>query len=269
MKIASLQMVSGCSLEQNLDKAHQLIRQAAEQNCQIAVLPEYFCMLGRKDVDKLSIQEPFGNGPIQDRMAKIAQENGIYVVAGTMPISSDHPDKVFNSTLVFANDGATILRYDKIHLFSFTSGDESYNEAKTLIPGQKIAQFELVDNQLTWRFGLSICYDLRFPELYRAIGAVDAHLMPAAFTYTTGQVHWDVLIRARAIENQSYFVASAQGGSHENGRKTWGHSMIVDPWGKVCKVLEENAGIITQELSQTEIHEIRNKLPALQHRTLR
>ena len=267
MKIASLQMVSGCNLEHNLLTAGRLIAQAAEQGCHIAVLPEYFCLLGRNDQDKLRIQETYGKGPIQDCLANLAKDHQITIVAGTIPISTQDPMRVYNSCIVFDKFGKHLLRYDKIHLFSFTSGNESYNESKTLTAGQQPTHFELVDQDQTWRFGLSICYDIRFPEMYRVMGQVDAHLIPAAFTYTTGKDHWEILLRARAIENQCYVIASAQGGTHENSRRTWGHSMIIQPWGNVCAMLEHGEGLITHELFKSELNEIRNKLPALTHRT--
>ena len=268
IKVASIQMVSGSDLTKNLATAKEFIQQAADQHCQVVVLPEYFCLLGKKDRDKLEIQEKFGGGRIQDTLSQLAKDLQISIVAGTIPLSTDIPDRVFNSTLVFDPHGVVIARYDKIHLFSFSSGGESYDESRTLIPGHDLTQFELIHEDESWRFGLSICYDLRFPEIYRAMGAVDCHLLPAAFTYTTGKVHWEVLLRARAIENQCYLVASAQGGVHDNGRQTWGHTMVINPWGTIASVLEKNQGLIIGELHKSELLEIRNKLPALQHRTL-
>ncbi len=268
IKVASIQMVSGSNLTKNLVIAQDCIQQAANQNCQVVVLPEYFCLLGKKDRDKLEIQEKFGSGRIQDALSQQAKDLQICIVAGTIPLSTDNPDRVLNSTLVFDPHGAVIARYDKIHLFSFSSGGESYDESRTLTPGHTLTQFELMHQDENWRFGLSICYDLRFPEMYRAMGEVDCHLLPAAFTYTTGKVHWEVLLRARAIENQSYVVASAQGGLHDNGRQTWGHSMVINPWGTITAVLEKDQGLIIGDLHKNELLEIRNKLPALQHRTL-
>lgn len=268
IKIASLQMVATCDLNKNLDSAQNLILQAASQNCQIAVLPEYFCLFGKKDSDKLKIQEPLGQGPIQDFLANLAQKNKICIVAGTIPISTNNSDRVLNTTLVFNQDGQVICQYDKIHLFSFSSGGESYDESKTLLAGEKLSQFELTHDGQAWRFGLSICYDLRFPEMYRAMGEIDCHILPAAFTYTTGQVHWEILLRARAIENQSYLVASAQGGLHENGRQTWGHSMVIDPWGKILCELDKGEGLVTSEIDKSYLLDIRSKLPALAHRTI-
>ena len=266
-KIASLQMVATGDLQKNLSTAQKLISQAADRACNMAVLPEYFCLFGKHDRDKLSIQESFGAGPIQESLAESAKKNNIYIVAGTLPISTNDPNRVLNSTLVFSPTGEVICKYDKIHLFSFSSNGESYDESKTLQAGNSLSTFEIQHQGEKWRFGLSICYDLRFPEMFRAMGEVDCHLLPAAFTYTTGKVHWEILLRARAIENQCYFVASAQGGTHENGRQTWGHSMVINPWGHIQNVLEAGEVMVTGELNHTELKEIREKLPALMHRT--
>lgn len=269
IKIASLQMVATTDLHKNLVVAQDLIAQAADQLCQVAVLPEYFCLFGKRDHDKLDIQEPLGTGPIQDFLAKMAQQYGMHIVAGTIPLSTDDPQRVLNSTLVFNPEGHCICQYDKMHLFSFSSGGESYDESKTLRAGAHLSYFDITHEAQNWRFGLSVCYDLRFPEMYRAMGEIDCHILPAAFTYTTGKVHWEILLRARAIENQCYFVASAQGGEHDNGRKTWGHSMIISPWGDINAVLEKGVGLITGELQKTHLQEIRQKLPALSHRTIK
>jgi len=268
IKIASLQMVASSDVSKNLIAVHNLITQAADQDCHMVVLPEYFCLFGKKDRDKLDIQEKLGSGPIQDFLCQMAQKYSIHIVAGTIPISTSDPHRVLNSTLVYNPSGTVICHYDKIHLFSFSSGNESYDESKTLLAGSKLSCFDISHQNETWRFGLSICYDLRFPEMYRTMGEVDCHLLPAAFTYTTGKVHWEILLRARAIENQCYFVASAQGGLHENGRKTWGHSMIINPWGQICAVLESGEGLVTGSLHKKDIFEIRQQLPALQHRTI-
>jgi nitrilase len=265
-KVGSVQMISTPDAMQNLRKAGELIKEAAHQGCQMAVLPEYFCFLGHTDKDKLTIQEKFGSGPLQDGLAKIAQQEKIYVVAGTLPISTDQTDRVWNTSLVFNPSGAIHARYDKIHLFTFKQGVENYDEARTLLAGEEPTTFEIAHNQESWKFGLSICYDIRFPELYRLMGEVDAHILPAAFTHTTGSAHWEILLRARAIENQCYFIASAQGGVHENGRRTWGQSLICDPWGKIINSLDEGEGIVVGDLSKETIKDVRSKLPALKHR---
>ena len=266
LKIASIQMVSSTSVDDNLNTAALLIEQAAKQGNSIAVLPEYFCLLGNKDKDKLLIKEEFGSGKIQDHLAKLAFKNKIYIIAGTMPLTSHEPDRVWNSSLVFNPQGEIICRYDKIHLFAFCYGQENYDESRSLIPGNQPCTFKIEQNGEIWTFGLSICYDLRFPELYRSIGEVDAHIIPAAFTYTTGQAHWEILLRSRAIENQCYVIASAQGGVHENTRRTWGHSMIIDPWGEVKTHLPQGSGLIEASLSKEQLNHVRSKLPALKHR---
>jgi deaminated glutathione amidase len=266
-KIASLQTVASGDLQHNLSVAQRLLTQAADQGCNMAVLPEYFCLFGQHDRDKLKIQEKFGAGPIQEKFANLARTYRMFIVAGTIPISTDDPNRVLNSTLVFSPSGSVVCKYDKIHLFSFSSGGESYDESKTLKAGNSVQTFDVEHQNETWRFGLSICYDLRFPEMFRAMGEVDCHLLPAAFTYTTGKVHWEILLRARAIENQCYVVASAQGGEHENGRQTWGHSMVINPWGQIQSYLESGEGIVVGELNHSEIADIRQKLPALKHRT--
>lgn len=227
LKIASVQMISTPNLEENLNAAGKLVHLAAQDGAQVVVLPEYFCLLGLKDTDKLAVKEVFGKGPIQERLAAIAQANSIYLVAGTIPLEAKEANKVLNSTLIFDPSGRCISRYDKIHLFGFQASTERYQESETIEAGNQPGFVTLDIKGVDWRFGLSVCYDLRFPELYRSMGEVDCHLIPAAFTYTTGKEHWEVLLRARAIENQCYVLASAQGGTHRNGRRTWGHSMLI------------------------------------------
>ncbi len=268
LKIASVQMVSTPNLEENLNAAGKLVHLAAQDGAQVVVLPEYFCLLGLKDTDKLAVREVFGKGPIQERLAAIAQANSIYLVAGTIPLEAKEANKVLNSTLIFDPSGRCISRYDKIHLFGFQTSTERYQESETIEAGNQPGLVSLDIKGVHWRFGLSVCYDLRFPELYRSMGEVDCHLIPAAFTYTTGKEHWEVLLRARAIENQCYVLASAQGGTHRNGRRTWGHSMLIDPWGAILGDLPEGEGFISGLLSKEKLNEVRSKLPALKHRKL-
>lgn len=268
LKIASVQMISTPNLEENLNAAGKLVHLAAQDGAQVVVLPEYFCLLGLKDTDKLAVREVFGKGPIQERLAAIAQANSIYLVAGTIPLEAREANKVLNSTLIFDLSGRCISRYDKIHLFGFQTLTERYQESETIEAGNQPGLVSLDINGAHWRFGLSVCYDLRFPELYRSMGEVDCHLIPAAFTYTTGKEHWEVLLRARAIENQCYVLASAQGGTHRNGRRTWGHSMLIDPWGAILGDLPEGEGFISGLLSKEKLNEVRSKLPALKHRKL-
>ncbi|MEI7564056.1 MAG: carbon-nitrogen hydrolase family protein [Burkholderiaceae bacterium] len=267
-RLAAVQMVSTPNVTENLMAASHLIRQAAEAGAQLVLLPEYFCLMGLKDHDKITIREKYGAGLIQDQLAQLAQELKIYIVAGTIPLETEYVAKVHNSTLVFDPDGKNIARYDKMHLFSFQTADEHYDEANTLIAGSSPGLLEINHNGVSWKMGLSICYDLRFPELYRALGEVDCHLVPAAFTYTTGKDHWEILLRARAIENQCYVLASAQGGTHVNRRRTWGNSMFIDPWGDIEQCLVAGEGVILGTLSKNKLDAVRSKLPALLHRKL-
>jgi nitrilase len=279
MKVAAIQMVSGMDLSANLAQARRLLQEAAQVGAELAVLPEYFCLMGRHDADKLAIQEPFGQGPIQQFLSDSASELGLWLVGGTLPVSASanplagqtQPGRVFNSSLVFSPAGQCVARYDKMHLFRFDNGVESYDESLVLAAGRKPVTFDMAsrDGHL-WRIGMSVCYDLRFAELYRHYARAGAHLMlvPSAFTYTTGQDHWEVLLRARAIENLSYVVAAAQGGLHDNQRRTWGHAMLVDPWGKVLAERAEGAGVVMAELSWDFMIQCRSRLPALEHRLL-
>jgi len=267
-KIAAIQMVSSASLQENLETAGRLIKAAAQDGAQLVVLPEYFCIMGLKDTDKVGIRETFGSGPIQTKLAELAKNNGIYLIAGTIPLESKDPNKVLNTTLVFGPDGQRVARYDKIHLFGFQTNTERYQESETIEAGEIPGIVKITANNAEWTFGLSICYDLRFPELYRALGQVDCHIIPAAFTYTTGKDHWEILLRARAIENQCYVLASAQGGIHQNQRRTWGNTMLIDPWGSVLSTLAEGEGFISGVLSKDKLNEVRSKLPALAHRKL-
>ena len=266
--VAAVQMVSSPVLQENMETAKILVNQAAQNGAQIVALPEYFCLMGLKDTDKVKAREKIGSGPIQEQLAQIAQKDGIYLFAGTIPIETDDPNKALNTTLVFDPQGTLIGRYDKIHLFGFKTEQERYEESETIEAGDQPKAISLLINQVEWRFGLSICYDLRFPELYRSIGEVDCHIIPAAFTYTTGKDHWEVLLKARAIENQCYVLASAQGGEHTNHRRTWGNSMLIDPWGQVMQRIPEGSGIFTGILCKERLKDIRSKLPALKHRKL-
>ncbi len=268
LKIASIQMVSTPKLDENLEVAAHLIQSASNCGAQLVVLPEYFCLMGLKDTDKVNLREAPGVGPIQERLAAIAQENNIYLVAGSIPLEAKESNKVLNTSLVFNPEGRQIARYDKIHLFGFQTETERYEESETIAPGSKPGQFQITVNGVDWQFGLSICYDLRFPEFYRSLGEVDCHIIPAAFTYTTGKDHWEILLRARAIENQCYVLSSAQGGIHINQRRTWGDSMLIDPWGQILTNLPQGEGFITGTLSKDKLKEVRSKLPALKHRKL-
>jgi predicted amidohydrolase len=269
MKAAAIQMVSGASLEANLAAAGALLAQAAAAGAELAVLPEYFCLMGLGEGDKLAAREAPGRGRVQDFLAGAARELGLWVVGGTLPLEAGDADHVRNTSLVFAPDGALANRYDKIHLFRFDNGRESYDEARVIERGGEPRAFTLAARSgRAWRIGQSVCYDLRFPELYRALAA-EVLLVPSAFTHTTGQAHWELLLRARAVENLAYVIAPAQGGTHENGRRTWGHSMIVDPWGVVlAERKEEGAGLVLADLSGERLAQVRTQLPALEHRIL-
>ncbi|NLY26715.1 MAG: carbon-nitrogen hydrolase family protein [Alcaligenaceae bacterium] len=263
--VAAIQMVSVPDLATNLAQASDLITQAAAAGAKMLVLPEYFCFLGHKDTDKLALREQPGNGPIQRFLADHAQRLGVWIFAGTLPLDTGDPARIYNTLLVFDPSGNVVARYDKIHLFGFRRGEEAYDESRSIKAGELTPR--CVDTPCG-PAGLSICYDIRFPELYRNMGHVSLNILPAAFTYTTGSAHWEILLRARAIENQCYLVASAQGGRHPNGRRTWGHSMIIDPWGEILDVLPEGPGFVMATLSLDKLASVRQALPALTHRVL-
>ena len=275
MKAAAIQMVSATTVQANLDSALRLLKKAAEQGAELAVLPEYFCILGRRDTDKLAVAEVFGQGPIQQCLSDAARDLKMWIVGGTLPLviadTKGDSNRVFNTSLVYSPAGDCVARYDKIHLFRFDNGQESFDESRVLQRGSQPATFDLPSRDgHVWRMGLSICYDLRFPELYRLYAAQGAHvlLVPSAFTYTTGQAHWEILLRARAIENQTFVLAAAQGGVHENGRRTWGQTVVVDPWGEVMGQLPQEEGVVMQDLSMDLLNRCRTRLPALTHRVL-
>jgi deaminated glutathione amidase len=270
MKIAALQTVSGASVAANLDTAHGLLAEAARAGAELAVLPEYFCLMGQRDADKLDVREPSGEGPIQSFLATTARELGLWIVGGTLPLVAHSDRHVRNTSLAFSPEGRCVARYDKIHLFRYDNGrGEQYDEARVIEAGATPQAFTLPSRDgHAWRVGLSVCYDLRFPELYRALQA-DLLLVPSAFTHGTGQAHWEILLRARAIENLAYVAAPAQGGRHDNGRRTWGHSMLVDPWGVVLAQREaDGAGVVVAEIAHERLRQVRSQLPALEHRVL-
>ena len=263
-RIAALQMVSGPRVADNLNTAGHLVDEAIAQGAELLVLPEYFPIIGADDQDRVRAAETFGAGPIQDWLAETASRQGVWLCAGSIPLRGRSADRMLNSSLLFDPAGRCVARYDKIHLFGFRKGDESYDESAFIEAGE---QPVAVDTPFG-RVALSICYDLRFPELYRSLGAVDLILMPAAFTETTGRAHWEILLRARAIENQCYLLAVGQGGRHENGRLTHGNSMVVDPWGDILDRKLKGPGVVIAELDHARIAEIRASLPALAHRKL-
>ncbi len=262
--VAAVQMISTPDITHNIATASRLVNEAAARGAVLVTLPEYWPIMGMSDADKVRHAEQPGQGPIQDFMARAAREHRIWLIGGTLPLVSPDAGKVMNTTLVYSPDGQPVGRYDKIHLFGFTKGSESYDEARTIVPGGEVVAFEAPFG----RVGLSVCYDLRFPELYRAMGECTLIVVTAAFTHTTGLAHWEVLLRARAIENQCYVLASAQGGLHPNGRRTFGHSMLIDPWGEVKTVLKEGEGVVSGALDPAFLAGVRESLPALKHRRL-
>lgn len=261
---AAIQMISTPDVAQNLSTAERLIGSAVARGAQLVLLPEYFAIMGLSDTAKLAVAEQLGQGPIQNALAEIAARYQIWLAGGTIPLQADESGKVRNSLLVFNPQGARVARYDKIHLFGFDNGAEHYCESDTIQPGDTPVAFDTPFG----RVGLAVCYDLRFPELFRALGKIDILLLPAAFTATTGRAHWEVLLRARAIENQCFVIASAQGGMHPSGRETFGHSMLVDPWGQVLDCLPYGEGLALAELKASQLQRVRKTLPALAHRVM-
>lgn len=270
IRVAAIQMVSGDDVQVNLGAAAEAIANAKAQGAQLVVLPEYFCLMGQREQDKMLIAEDPDSGPIQTFLAEQAKCRGVWLIGGTLPLRCGDPKRVFNTVLVYNPDGRCHARYDKIHLFAFQRGSESYDEARSIMHGTQPVVVEIPFAGLAQplRVGLSVCYDLRFPELYRHMGQVDLHVIPAAFTATTGKAHWEVLLRARAIENLCYVLASAQGGTHANGRQTFGHSMLIDPWGQIHACLPTGAGYVIGDINPAFLTNCRNQLPALSHRVL-
>ncbi len=267
MKIAALQMVSTPDVNRNLATARRLVAEAAGQGARLVALPEYFCLMGA-ETDKLDRAEAPGDGPIQSALMEMAQAHDVWVVGGTLPLRCSDPQRVLNACCVISPQGRIATRYDKLHLFRFDNGRESYDEGAVLLAGESPVTLDAQVDGVSLRIGLSVCYDLRFPELYRAMMQPPCDLLcvPAAFTYTTGQAHWELLLRARAVENQCHVIAPAQGGRHENGRRTWGHSMVIDPWGEVLAVVPEGEGVALAELDLGRAAAVRQQLPALRHR---
>ena len=256
-RIAALQMVSEPELAPNLAAAGRLVAAAAAAGAKLAALPENFYLIGRDPRDKVALREPDGKGRIQDFLSSIAKQHGIWIVGGTAPISTEDDQRIRSACLVYDDAGRHIARYDKSHLFRFESPAERHDESRTLEPGSAPAALESPFGRL----GLSICYDVRFPEHYRDQGPLDVIFVPSAFTVPTGQAHWEVLLRARAVENMAYVVAPAQGGTHASGRRTYGHTMIVDPWGEViASRADDGEGVVLAEIDTERQHEMRRRL---------
>ena len=255
-RIAAIQMVSGPEVAPNLAAAERLVAAAAAAGAKLAALPENFYMIGRHERDKVAVREPDGDGPIQQFLSASARKSKLWIVGGTAPICADDETRIRGACLVYDDTGRREARYDKTHLFHFEHGDERYDEARTLEPGNRPVAVESPFGRLA----LSVCYDVRFPELYRGLGEFDVMFVPSAFTVPTGAAHWETLLRARAIENKAYLVAPAQGGAHASGRRTWGHSMIVDPWGEIVAQREEGEGVVIAEIDSERLREVRRRL---------
>ena len=274
MKIAAVQMVSSTSVEANLARAAVLIERAALEGAELVGLPENFAFMGRADHDKLPIAEREGEGPIQRMLAEAARRHGVWLIGGSLPLATDDRERVTNTLLVFDPQGSRRARYDKMHLFRYDeltpTGRKQYDEGVALRAGDTPEACEVSSRSgRALRVGLSICYDLRFPEFYRRLmqpAPCDLIVVPSAFTYTTGKAHWEILLRARAIENQCYVMAPAQGGVHENGRRTWGHTIVIDPWGEVLALCEEGEGMALADIDLERMAKVRAQLPALSHR---
>lgn len=266
IRVAAIQMVSGPKVQDNLREAEKLINQACAKGARLILLPENFALIGKHDSDILAHMEKIGEGQIQDFLERIAKQNNAVIIAGSVPISTNDSNKIRPALLVYNENGERIARYDKIHLFDvhIPESEEKYLESSTFEPGDEIC---VVDTSFG-RLGLSICYDLRFPELYRLLGEQDAEilLVPAAFTAVTGEVHWHTLLKARAIENQCYVIAAAQGGVHINGRETYGHSMIIEPWGSILDELDTGAGYVISDIDLDKLKNLRKRFPVLSHR---
>jgi nitrilase len=264
LRVAAVQTVSGGDVAANLREIEPLVAEAVSQGARLVVLPEYFGVFGARATDKVDVRETEGEGVQQTFLARLARSHGIWLIGGTVPVAIADPGRVRSALLVFGPDGSRLARYDKMHLFAFNQGEERYDEGRTIEPGTEPASFDAPCGRVV----LSVCYDLRFPELYRRFRDVALILVPSAFTAVTGAAHWHVLLRARAIENQCYVLAAAQGGTHPGGRRTYGHSVIIDPWGIVVAERDQGPGVIVADVDPERIAQVRRELPALEHRRL-
>ncbi len=268
-KIGAVQMATGPNVSANLFEAERLIKQATGEGARLVVLPENFAFMGKHDQDLLDIREADGEGPIQAFLARVAKQLGIWLVGGTVPLLAEDPDKVRAACLVFDDSGKRVARYDKIHLFdvNLPGVDERYHESAIIESG---AEPRVLDSPFG-RLGIAVCYDLRFPELFRRMldSGMEILAIPSAFTAITGKAHWESLVRARAIENLIYVVAAAQGGFHVNGRETHGHSMIVDPWGTVLAQVPRGTGFICSAIDREFQDSVRRSFPTIHHRRLK
>lgn len=266
--VAAIQMASGPNIDANLNEAARSINDAVKAGAQLVVLPENFALMANNDQDYVKFAEQDGQGKIQDFLTDQAKKNNVWIVGGTVPILAASGDKIRAACIVFNNEGERVARYDKIHLFDveLVDSNESYTESKTIEPGDEIV---VIDSPFG-RMGIAICYDLRFPELFRAMLDKGAELfvVPSAFTAITGRAHWEIIVRARAIENLAHVIAAAQGGYHVNGRETHGDTMIVGPWGKVLDRLPQGSGFVIAEIDEERLASTRRNFPAIKHRKL-
>ncbi len=269
-KVAAIQMASGPHVEANLQETGRLIGQAADAGAELIVLPENFAIMGVTEEDKVVVREAEGDGPIQKFLSEQARQHNVWLVGGTIPMECPDPKKIFAACMLYDDHGELVERYDKIHLFDVELVDtgESYNESETIEYGD--SGVKVVDSPFG-KIGLAVCYDLRFPELFRCLLDMGAEIvtLPAAFTATTGQAHWESLLRARAIENVTYMVAAAQGGYHVNGRTTFGDSMIVDPWGTILSRIKHGSGMAITDINLQYLKSRRKTFPCIQHRRLK
>ncbi len=267
-KIAAIQMASGTNVSANLIEVSRQIVSAAQAGAKLIVLPENFAIMGFQDSDQVQIAEEEGQGPIQDFLSEQAKKNNVWLVSGTIPLKSNDENKVYAACLVYNENGEQVSRYNKIHLFDvhLEITSETYKESETIEGGNQVIVIDTPFGKL----GLAICYDLRFPELFRQLVLQGAEILvlPSAFTAITGNAHWEVLLRARAIENLCYVVASAQGGYHVNGRETHGNSMIIDPWGAILDRLPQGSGYVIADVDIDNIHKVRQNFPVLEHRKI-
>ncbi|MDW3094181.1 MAG: carbon-nitrogen hydrolase family protein [Gammaproteobacteria bacterium] len=267
-KVAAIQMASAPQRDANLMEASRLIQLAKEQGAELIVLPENFPIMGIEESDKVDIREAYNDGPIQNFLSDQAKKHGVWIVGGTVPLQYDDPNKIIAACIVYNSEGKAVARYDKIHLFDVEiDGEESYKESETIANGTELVVLDTPFGKL----GLAICYDLRFPELFRQLVDMGAEIIaiPSAFTATTGKSHWEILVRARAIENLCYVIAADQGGYHLSGRSTYGDSMVVDPWGNVLNRLSQGAGVVIAEIDLERMKNTRRTFPCLQHRMLK
>lgn len=264
-RIAAVQMCSSHNIDDNLLAVSKFIQEASQQGAKIVVLPEMFPIMGKNPLEKIQIAENYGTGRIQNFLAEQARTNNIWIIGGTIPLISEHIGKIRAACLVFNNNGEVVIRYDKMHLFDVTlSATESYNESATLISGNEVIVFD----SPVGKIGLAVCYDIRFPEMFRLMMEKGAEIfcVPSAFTYTTGAKHWEILAKSRAVENICYFVGSCQGGVHTNGRQTYGNSLLIDPDGVIMSRLDcVTPGVILSSINLGHLQGLRKQIPLKEH----